>query len=136
MLIVISTLEVGRNYNYPIMWRLFALSLFTLFGTSIQFVYPLTYSSWHCVTLSLLLYFFLMSEFDSSFDALTGLYNRAAFDKAIKQKTEAKAFSVIIIDIDDFKCVNDTYGHDYGDNVIKSVSAIIQKSFNKLYTCY
>ncbi|MGI5892664.1 MAG: GGDEF domain-containing protein [Bacillota bacterium] len=140
LLLVISTLEAGKNYNYPIMWKLLALSLFTLFGTSIQLVYPLAYSSWHCVTLSLLLYFLLMSEFDSSFDALTGLYNRAAFDKAIKQKAEskakAKAFSVIILDINDFKNVNDTYGHAYGDNIIKLVAAIIQKSFNKQYTCY
>ena len=77
-----------------------------------------------------------MSEFDSSFDTLTGLYNRAAFDKAIKQIEEKKAFSVIVLDINDFKNVNDTYGHDYGDHVIKSVAAIIQKSFNKQYTCY
>lgn len=138
LLLLISTLETGKNYNYPIMWKLLALSLFTLLGTSIQLVFPLAYSSWHCVTLSLLLYFLLMSEFDSSFDALTGLYNRAAFDKAIKQKAEsrANAFSVIILDINDFKNVNDTYGHDYGDNIIKLVAAIIQKSFNKQYTCY
>ena len=37
-----------------------------------------------------------MSEFDSSFDTLTGLYNRAAFDKAAKLIAERKAFSVII----------------------------------------
>lgn len=77
-----------------------------------------------------------MSEFDSSFDSLTGLYNRAAFDKATKQIPEAKGFSVIILDINDFKNINDTYGHDYGDAVIKAVAAIIQKSFDKHYTCY
>ncbi|NLW25244.1 MAG: GGDEF domain-containing protein [Clostridia bacterium] len=77
-----------------------------------------------------------MSEFDSSFDTLTGLYNRAAFDKAIKQIEEKKAFSVIVLDINDFKSVNDTFGHDYGDTVIKAVAAIIQKSFDKHYICF
>lgn len=77
-----------------------------------------------------------MSEFDSSFDTLTGLYNRAAFGRAIKNIGEIKAFSLIILDINNFKMINDTYGHDYGDFVIKEVAAIIQKSFNKLYTCY
>ncbi|KUG04872.1 diguanylate cyclase/phosphodiesterase (ggdef & eal domains) with pas/pac sensor(s) [hydrocarbon metagenome] len=136
LFLVISTLDVGKKYNYPIMRKMVALSLFTIIGTSIQLVDPLAYSSWHCVTLSLFLYFLLMSEFDSSFDTLTGLYNRAAFDKAAKQIVGPKAFSVIILDINDFKSVNDTYGHDYGDTVIKAVAAIIRESFNKHYTCY
>ncbi|NLZ52352.1 MAG: diguanylate cyclase, partial [Thermoanaerobacteraceae bacterium] len=107
LFLVISTLEVGKRYNYPIMGKMLGLSLFTIVGTSIQVVNPLAYSSWHCITLSLLLYFLLLSEFDSSFDTLTGLYNRAAFDKATKQMIEEKPFSVIIIDINDFKSIND-----------------------------
>ena len=136
LILFIYTLGVCKRRNYPIMWKLVVLSLFTLAGTSIQLVYPTAYSSWHCVTLSLLLFFLLMSEFDSSFDTLTGLYNRAAFDKATKHLAESKAFSVIALDINDFKNVNDTYGHDYGDTVIKAVAGIIRKSFGKQYTCY
>lgn len=136
LLLVVSTIEVGKMYNYPITKKLVALSFFTILGTSIQLVVPLAYSSWHCVTLALLLYFLLMSEFDSSFDTLTSLYNRAAFDKATKQLSKRQAFSVVILDINDFKNVNDTYGHDYGDTVIQSVAAIIRRSFHKHYTCY
>ncbi|MGI6425382.1 MAG: hypothetical protein ACOX2A_09295 [Tepidanaerobacteraceae bacterium] len=99
LLLVIRTIQAGKKYNYPIMYKMLALSLFTIIGTSIQLVNPLAYSSWHCVTLSLLLYLFLMSEFDSSFDTLTGLYNRAAFDKATKQIAGSKAFSIIILDM-------------------------------------
>ncbi|PKM49988.1 MAG: hypothetical protein CVV02_13475 [Firmicutes bacterium HGW-Firmicutes-7] len=136
LFLVMSTLDAGKKYNYPIMRKMVALSIFTIIGTSIQLVDPLVYSSWHCVTLSLFLYFLLMSEFDSSFDTLTGLYNRATFDKAAKQMVRPKVFSVIMLDINDFKCVNDTYGHDYGDRVIKNVATIIRESFNKHYTCY
>lgn len=136
LFLVISTLDVSKKHNYPIMYKLLALSFFTLVGTSIQLVYPSAYSSWHCVILALLLYFILMSEFDSSFDTLTGLYNRAAFDKAAKQMAGKQAFFVIVIDINDFKIVNDTYGHGYGDTVIKAVAEIIRKTFNKHYTCY
>lgn len=136
LFLVIRTIDVGMKYNYPIMWKMVALSLFTIMGTSIQLAYPLAYSSWHCVTLSLFLYFLLLSEFDSSFDTLTGFYNRAAFEKVAKEREGTKGFSLIILDINDFKIVNDTYGHDYGDSVIKDVTAIIRKSFNKNYTCY
>lgn len=50
--------------------------------------------------------------------------------------SKRQAFSVVILDINDFKNVNDTYGHDYGDTVIQSVAAIIRRSFHKHYTCY
>lgn len=135
LLLFICTLEVSKKYNYP-RWKLLVLFLFTVTGTSIQLVYPSAYSSWHCVTLSMILFFLLMSEFDSSFDSLTGLYSRAAFEKATKHIYKSKAVSVIALDINDFKKVNDTYGHDYGDTVIRTVAAIIRKSFTNNYNCY
>lgn len=62
----------------------------------------------------------------ASVDALTGLYNRrkmnALLSSAVKENI---TFSVIMSDIDDFKGVNDTYGHDCGDEVLKMVSEII-----------
>jgi len=136
LLLVFSTLDMGNKSNYPIMKKMLILSVFTIFGTSIQLAYPQAYSSWHCITLALFLYFILLSEFDSSFDTLTGLYNRAAFDKFTNEITSQKSFSVIILDINDFKSINDTYGHDYGDKVIHEVANIIRKSFDKNYICY
>ncbi len=136
LLLVLITLEVGRRNNDPIVGRLAALSIFTFVGTSIQLVYPSTQTTWHCVTLAILLFFLLMSEFDRSFDTLTGLYNRAAFEQAAGQLGEERAFSLIMLDIDDFKVVNDTYGHDYGDQVIKMVAGVLRRAFTKQYTCY
>lgn len=134
--LVISTLYTCKRYHYPIKGKMIALSLFTVAGTSIQLVDPSVYSSWHCVTLSLFLYFLLLSEFDGSFDALTGLYNRAAYEKMAEQTGSRKAFSVVVLDIDNFKNVNDTYGHDYGDTAMKTVAAIIRESLDGHYACY
>jgi len=60
-------------------------------------------------------------------DALTGLYNRKFLeeyiDKATKQAVRSNvAYSVMMLDIDFFKMVNDTYGHDVGDVIIKGLS--------------
>lgn len=136
LFLIISTLHTGKTHHYPIEGKMIALSLFTVAGTSIQLVFPEVYSSWHCATLALLLYFLLLSEFDSSFDTLTGLYNRAAFEKAAKQMTSRQPFSVIVLDVNDFKSINDTYGHDYGDTVLKVVAAIIRKSLDNYCICY
>ncbi|WP_242694229.1 GGDEF domain-containing protein [Proteiniclasticum aestuarii] len=136
MILVVRTLDMGKTYNYPIVKKLMALSVFTILGTSIQLVVPSAYSSWHSVTLALGLYFLLLSEFDTSFDTLTGLYNRSSFDKAVTELRKPSAFSVIILDINEFKNVNDTYGHDYGDKVIQAVASVVKASFSKDFTCY
>ncbi|MGN0131161.1 MAG: GGDEF domain-containing protein [Lachnospiraceae bacterium] len=66
----------------------------------------------------------------SSKDPLTGLLNRRSMDKDLSAAIEAagskgRIFSVIIGDIDDFKKVNDTYGHNFGDEVLVNVADII-----------
>ena len=68
-------------------------------------------------------------------DYLTGLFNRRyLFDIGSKvyseYKLEKKTFSVAIIDIDNFKMINDTYGHDIGDIAIKEVARILNKNIN------
>lgn len=64
-------------------------------------------------------------------DHLTGLINRAGFDKKLnkafdKAKTDQLEISVLFIDLDGFKYVNDTYGHHSGDIVLKEVSKRLQ----------
>ncbi|OWR31869.1 PAS domain S-box protein [Saccharibacillus sp. O23] len=61
-------------------------------------------------------------------DALTGLLNRAAFDEQLKQtiaeaESSGESFAVVFIDLDRFKNVNDTLGHDVGDRLLVSVAA-------------
>ena len=136
LLLFISTLRMGKKYCYPIQRKMIMLSLFTAAGTSIQLIDSSVHSSWHCITISIFLYYILFSEFESSFDAMTGLYNRAAFEKKVRQIANCKAFSVIVLDINDFKSINDTYGHDYGDYSIKTVAGIIRESMGSHYSCY
>jgi diguanylate cyclase (GGDEF)-like protein len=53
-------------------------------------------------------------------DALTGLFNRRTMDRWIKNWISQEApFSILVMDIDNFKQVNDTYGHEKGDEVLK-----------------
>lgn len=61
----------------------------------------------------------------ASTDPLTGLYNRRSMDVFLSQAVETDSnFALIMCDIDDFKKVNDTYGHDFGDVVLKGVARI------------
>ena len=63
-------------------------------------------------------------------DPLTNLWNRRCMDERLaffmeKRQTKRENFCLILGDIDDFKKINDTYGHDCGDEVLKSISHII-----------
>ncbi|MFA9239332.1 MAG: diguanylate cyclase [Candidatus Paceibacteria bacterium] len=69
-------------------------------------------------------------EYQASHDRLTGLFNRNKFDefysKEVKRSKRYKTeLSIIIFDIDDFKIINDTHGHQIGDVVLKEISQII-----------
>ncbi len=66
----------------------------------------------------------------SKFDSLTGLYNRSYFDDCLsREMARAKRhnmdLSILFFDLDNFKNINDTYGHLAGDIILKNVAAII-----------
>ncbi len=65
-------------------------------------------------------------------DPLTGLRMRHDLDKLLfhvrkKSRAQRQGFGVLMLDLDYFKKINDTFGHDMGDAVLKSVSALLQK---------
>ena len=69
-------------------------------------------------------------EYKANHDQLTGLMNRRRFNGCLRQaeynKVEAgKDFSLTIFDIDGFKHINDTYGHDAGDFILQKMSALV-----------
>lgn len=65
---------------------------------------------------------------NANYDTLTGLRNRRTFNNVYMElkKRTILPLSVVMCDIDDFKKVNDTYGHDMGDIVLKRVGRIIK----------
>ena len=59
-------------------------------------------------------------------DPLTGIYRKHFFDKKLEEALEEKDdFSLIVVDIDNFKEINDTYGHLVGDKILQEFTAII-----------
>ncbi len=65
---------------------------------------------------------------EANFDFLTGLYNRRFIEKRFENE-EIKDAYIVMADIDFFKKVNDTYGHNCGDYVIQEIAHILKTSF-------
>ncbi len=69
-------------------------------------------------------------------DGMTGLYNRRFLEEFVEQimhqaKREKETYSVLMLDVDHFKLVNDTYGHDVGDDVIVEIGKVLQESIRE-----
>ena len=68
---------------------------------------------------------------EASHDALTGLFNRGAYD-LLMESADTEHMALILVDVDNFKGVNDTYGHAVGDRVLKRVADILRGSFRSV----
>ena len=69
-------------------------------------------------------------------DSLTGLYNRHRMQELLEQQTamflrNRSKFTLIIVDIDHFKKINDTYGHFCGDYVLSEAASFMKKNLRK-----
>jgi len=80
---------------------------------------------------------FLETERSAISDGLTGLYNRQFFDAGLRRELKRArryglAFSLVMLDVDDFKAVNDRYGHVSGDEVLRLFSNVIHASVREI----
>jgi diguanylate cyclase (GGDEF)-like protein len=82
------------------------------------------------VAFSLLIVSFYIQNRSMNTDYLTGVSNRKRLETYMREKintsTEDKTFSAILIDLDDFKFINDTFGHDIGDYVLGTLVKLLK----------
>lgn len=73
-------------------------------------------------------------EFERDYDSFTGLLNRRAYYRQVEElfhnKESLQTTAFIMIDLDNLKYVNDTYGHDFGDDYIKTAATILKRFQN------
>jgi len=80
---------------------------------------------------------FLATERSAITDGLTGLYNRQFFDASLRRELKRArryglAFSVVMLDVDDFKSINDLHGHLAGDEALNLTSNVIRASVREI----
>lgn len=73
---------------------------------------------------------------DSRHDALTGLYTFGAFEERLEEEVaranrEGTGLGLVLLDLDDFKSVNDRFGHNVGNEVLRAVATAVRESVRK-----
>lgn len=87
---------------------------------------------WVSATISILIIFINYQNNQLEIDYLTGVFNRRQLDHYLKQLSrnnmDAKLVAGMMIDVDEFKTINDLYGHDAGDEALKIVTKILKRT--------
>jgi diguanylate cyclase (GGDEF)-like protein len=104
-------------------------------GSVIQIFFYGVLLIWPMGALSLMIIFIFIQSRLINIDALTELYNKREFNDYVmtvsKMNESKKMIGGIILDIDDFKNINDVYGHATGDHVLMEFSNVLRQSFRR-----
>lgn len=120
-----------KVYKFAPAILLFGSAIFWFFAILLNMYYDHNYFLWFPFIIIQILISTFIGVFISNlhqqvyFDALTGLYNRKYFYMKFSELRNISTLSLILIDIDNFKRINDTYGHIMGDHVLQQFSEIL-----------
>ena len=123
---------IHQNHNAV---SLIFICLFMISSTSIQLRLPQIHFSWFCVTVTTLLYFIYYVDTIHKMDSLTGLLNRNAF-REYTVRCRRRIAGIMVIDMDDFKKINDTYGHLTGDKYLIVFGKCLRSAMKNWGFCY
>lgn len=135
-MLLINTYTFSKYYYEAKFNTLILIFLFLIFGTTIQIFIPYIHTSWLCVTFSIAAYYSYFGELTEKQDPLTEVFNRRLYEDKLKVLEKSTDYTYIIFDIDDFKGVNDKYGHQYGDKCLSLIAKTIKETFLQTGICY
>lgn len=124
----------SKKYQNRNLLSLIAICIFTVLGVSIHEFYPDIYIDWLCGSIAYVLVYIYYVTLVEQMDSLTKLLDRKSFD--ILAQTLRKSAVFIVMDIDDFKYINDKFGHDKGDECLFIISKAIKHSYRKYGLCF
>ncbi len=115
---------------------IFSLPTLAAVGAFLQIVFPELNMTYGSIAIGLLILFFHLQSKNLDVDYLTGVLNRRGLDIRMEESVKnalatGKTFSAIMLDLDKFKAINDTYGHLEGDYALKTIAQILFKVFSQ-----
>lgn len=130
----IESIRAGATYQSVNLTSILAILGVMVLGVGIQLYNGDIRTTWPSVSMSVFLYFHFYTDMVLRTDALTKLLNRHSYDEFCDWPE--LPCTVVLIDVDNFKHVNDTYGHAYGDECLITIAKLIRRSYGRGGLCY
>ncbi len=132
IIVIILQRKNMRKSNFV---PLLLFSIPPIIGGIIQTLFYGLLITWQSIAIScLMIFLFVQSEIVVT-DYLTGLFNKREFDEFLNQIKRSKYRHIkiagMMIDLDNFKQINDQFGHVTGDQILREMGEILRKSFRK-----
>lgn len=117
-------------------WLLLASVCVMVFGMILEIVFAFSFLTWDFSILCLFSYYLLLCIHSAILDPLTGSFNRIKYYKMLSSYEHHKNFVIAMLDINDFKLVNDTQGHEAGDRFLIAFVELIEHSLASYASIY
>ena len=124
----------SRQYQNRNVLSLLSIIIFLIAGLSLHTLHTDIRADWLTLIIGDTMFYIYYNNLVNQMDSLTKLLDRKSYDTSIRDLR--KKAKIIIFDVDNFKSVNDTYGHEAGDICLSTVSDIIKKTYGKYGLCY
>jgi diguanylate cyclase (GGDEF)-like protein len=128
-LIIIDMFPASKHFKQSQMYLAIFFMLITGTGAALDIALKSGSLVWPCFSAAVLYFYFFIIQSDSKIDSLTGIGNRYSFNEFISKLSRQNTredYSIVMIDLDRFKEINDTLGHLEGDNALRDMAVIIK----------
>lgn len=128
-LIIVDVFPAAKHFRYSQMYLIILFILITGIGAALDIALKSGSLVWPCFSAAVLYFYFFIIQSDSKIDSLTGIGNRHSFNEFINmlsRQSSRENYSIVMIDLDKFKEINDTLGHLEGDKALRDMAAIIK----------
>lgn len=120
--------------------KIVASNVIVLLGTLYQVFCPQFHITWLGMAIYFSLVYSFLKEMDGLLDQATGLLNKNTFHLLTQQeaynKPKSREWTVVVFDIDHFKQINDTLGHQQGDEYIRKVAKVLKLTFGNRHQVF
>lgn len=132
--VIIIAVWNRKNIEKNLFFPLLSFMVLPVVGLTLQILFMGMYMLWVSVAISVIIVFNHVQNDYAITDWLTGLYNRKYLDTYLQQMYNRKPSSMLVglmIDVDRFKSINDSFGHLTGDNALRDTAKILKRGAGK-----